>query len=278
MKNLVNFLMIFSSTFLNSQIDLDSLNAELVYSGHFVKSENKKYLLGNFQRYENKQKTEFYDVCYDSSGNLSDYIGVSLVHITIDSKGRILKQIGYDSKGNYNLWDFSPIQLNTYLKDTTIQEFYNRLGKLTERKKTITDSKGRIVDVVLFDENKQFKIKEHSTYKESENTIVIELMDSNGNLTPNNSGVAVKEIKLETLESDIIEQIKFFNTNHELIDAEHSHPMATIGSSVFNPGCYYSIVKFKRANNEIKFQYYNSLGNLICEGFMDGQINIIDNK
>ncbi len=251
-------------------MNMDSLHHAILHSETYSKSSDQKSIKKPFQKFENSEKDETYNVCLDSNGRFFDYINVAVIYKKFDSEGRIIKRIGYDLRGNYSLLDCSPIEISQYIGDSIIHDYYNSLYEQTERTISIEDSKHRIIDYISYDKN--LELVKHQSTKYNDNQIVITTKDSNGNLYPNSSGAAITEITMDLKDNTIIQEIKFYTVDHFLIDAEHSHFKKTTDLPILNPGIPYSIVKFNREKGSLLFQYFNSLGNLVCDMSEDGSI------
>lgn len=118
-KIVVVFLFFTSNSF--AQISVDSLLTNLNTSYNIIGT--REYLLKNFIQFESADKREVYDVYFDSTNQLSEYIGLSIVHYSYDTKNRVTLIEGFNSKGERRYWDFPVKTIFTYFEDTTIVLF-----------------------------------------------------------------------------------------------------------------------------------------------------------
>ncbi len=248
------YLILIASTS-EAQINLDSLRHQLETSNNWTKTKTVDYLMQNFQRFESKDNAEIYDLYIDSAGNLNEYIGLATVYKKYDQQKRITKIIGYNLKGNYSFWDFSPIQLTEYHNDTTIIDDYNSQYLLTGRKISVKDSKDRIIEEQHYDKSLKLYSRVVYDYFDLQNILLQKNYDGNGILKPNKKGVAIK-LQIFDNKKHIIEE-RFYDSQMNLIDANHDFEDDT--------PCKYSILKRKITKKLERTFYYNSKNELQCE-------------
>jgi len=241
-----------------AQINLDSIKSQIEGSNDWIKTGTIEYLTEPFQRFEKIDSTESYDFYIDSTGNLSEYLGLSGVYKQFDNQNRIIKRIGYNLKGNYYLWDYSPIEITEYHTDTTIVNHYNNQFVLSERVVTIKDSEERVIETIYFDKKLEMNIKTIKEYDDSNNELLTMTFDSNDRIKLNELGVAIKWQKFKTKNWDQIIEERFYDDKMNLVDANHN-----LSNSNFK--CIYSIVKREVKNDKEFISYFNSKGELQCE-------------
>lgn len=116
------FLMV--SSFSEAQLSMDSLLT--VVNNSYAKTGSQKYLVESFTHFESVDKRDRYDLFLDSTGNLQEYIGLSVVHYGFDERNRITLIEGFSSSGERSYWDFPPVTTFRYVSDTLVPEM-NRI-------------------------------------------------------------------------------------------------------------------------------------------------------
>ena len=254
---LLYLILIFSN--IHGQINLDSLKNQLETSSTWTKTKTVDYLMKSFQRFEKVDHKESFDIYIDSTGHLSEYIGLSAVYKQFDSQNRITKRIGYNLKGGYYLWDYSPIETTEYHNDSTILTHYNFQFILSERVITVKDSKDRIVETLNYDKNLKLYSRIVNEYNDLQNRLLIKTYDGNGKFKANENGVAIRLQKFDSIDRKFIVEERFYDANMNLIDADHS----SSNSSGFK--CEYSILRREFKNKEERISFFNSKDKLQCE-------------
>jgi hypothetical protein len=241
-----------------AQINLDSLRQNIENSTMWTKTITVDYLMQPFQRFERIDKLESFDLFIDSTGHLNECIGLTAIYKQFDNQNRLTKRIGYNLKGNYFLWDFSPIEMTEYYNDTTIVAYYNYEFILTSKEVNIKDSIGRLYEELWFDNNN--KLYSRTTYKyiDQQNELLITTFDGNDKIKYDKFGVGIRLQKFDTMKR-IVEE-RYFDSQMNLVEAEHDLPSS---SNFFN--CNFSIVKREYKDNVVLTQYYNSKNELQCE-------------
>lgn len=102
-KSLLLYLIVFASSSM-AQLNLDSLKKQIESSNEWQRTTKTDYLIEDFQQFESVDKKQIYDLCIDSTGHLSESIGLAAVLYQFDDQQRIAKRIGYNLKGEYYLW------------------------------------------------------------------------------------------------------------------------------------------------------------------------------
>jgi len=238
---------------------LDSLKINVETSSNWTKTKTVDYLMESFQRFETLDQKESLDLYIDSSGYLNEYIGLAGVYKQFDNQNRITKRIGYDLKGDYYLWDYSPIEATEYHNDSTILTRYNFQFILSERVIIIKDSKDRIVETLYYDKNLKLYSRIASEYADLQNELLIITYDGDGKLKSNANGVAIRLEILDSIDREFIVEERFYDANMNLIDADHS----SLNSFGFK--CEYSILRRELINKEERISYFNSKDKLQCE-------------
>jgi hypothetical protein len=269
MKILIVIILTLWNLNIYSQLNMDSILIE-INSKNFLKTGHKKYLSVEFQRFENTKGNEIFDVYFDSTGKIGEYIGVSLINRAFDDEGRLINQYGYDRNGNYFLWDFDPIITYNYKNNTTIKNAFNSKNELTYRSISITDSLDRVINYFEFNQYLEQLVNCETTYLDSSNLVRIKNYSAEGLLIDYRNKPSVKEIQMDS--NNNLAEIRFYDSNLKQFDGQHSHQMSKMSEAEFNPNCTYSIVKFILIDDKVVFQYFNSFGELVCEGLPDGTV------
>lgn len=240
-----------------SQMNMDSLMNHISNSKICKVVGPVKYMTRNFQRFESVDKLQLYDVCLDSTGKLSNYIDLSIVHKTFDEQGRLLKIIGYGPEGTYSFWDFSPITEFIYRNDTTIETEYNYKYKFLSKKTSITDDKKRIIEIFYEDAKSAYFDRTLNTYNDSLNTLTIASYDERNILKKDKNGVAFIYQKFDSNRKNIIEQ-QFLDARHKLIDGKHKFDH-------MQTDCIFSRIYREYEEGAWTSHYYNAAGKEVCE-------------
>ncbi|MCB9261776.1 MAG: hypothetical protein H6607_05315 [Flavobacteriales bacterium] len=257
MKRILFILFILTGFQCYSQINMDSLLNELLHSNQYQKIEPTKRLLEEFQRYESTDGQELYEVYFDSTGKLNEYLGLTVSYFLKDKKGRTIKRVGYNLKGEYYLWDLNPITEYKYLGDSTITDYFDSKSKLEYRNLTIVDSQGRIIEKSEFDNQLQLVIKIATFYNDKENEIIVKRIGRGDVLKPNKNGLSIQVKKTDSADSTFVIEEQFLDSNSELIDADHND----LGRGI---ELKYSYLKRKIQNGETIENYYNVEGVEVC--------------
>lgn len=104
-----------------SQISVDSLLQEIDVK--YTKTAERDYLMEKFSIYESADKLDRYDLFLDSSNQLQENIGLSVVHYAYDVQNRLVLIEGFNSKGERSYWDFPVVQRFTHTHDTVVSVF-----------------------------------------------------------------------------------------------------------------------------------------------------------
>ena len=252
---------LFASNISFSQIDIDSLVNNLKYSKKFQIVDSIQYLTQYFKRFESDDGKEIYDVFLDSGEKIGEYIGLSVVYKQYDSECRNIKIIGYDREGNYDYWDYEPIQITTYLKDSVIVDLYNRFNSFSSRSIKISDFKSRQVESLEFDKDLKLYLKTVFKYIDSSNELLIMTYDGLGLLQPNTEGVTTHYEKFDPGDNDFIKEERFYGSTNNLINANH---LIKLGANSFSSiGIDFSTLRRTKLNGEITVSYYDSNGKLV---------------
>jgi len=222
------------------------------------KTKTVDYLMQPFQRFERVDQLESFDLFIDSTGHLNEHIGLTAVYKQFDNQNRLTKRIGYNLKGNYYLWDYSPIEMTEYHNDTTIVAHYNYQFLLTEKKAKINDGKGRVIEELWYDKNLKLNSRTTYNYIDQQNELLITTFDGSNQIKYDKFGVGIKLQKFDTL-NRLIEQ-RYYDSQMNLVEAEHN---LSSSSNFFE--CKFSILRREYKNCEELTQYYNSKNELQCE-------------
>jgi len=258
MKYLICTFFIFISNYIICQVNVDSIKLYLLQSDNYYKVETTNITQG-FKRYSNKNDLESFDICIDSLNNLNEYINVSVIHKVFDSNGRLLKRIGYDRKGGYALYDFSPILIKSYQRDTIIEEYYNSKEEQTSKKTTILDSLKREIEVIWYKEGNMFESRTKYEYSDANNRLYIKYISENGNLNPNSYGVSILLKQFDSKNSENVIEEWFYDSKMKLVDADHNNLIPE------NNSLKYAHIKTVVEEGITYKYFYNSNGDLICE-------------
>jgi hypothetical protein len=243
-----------------AQLNIDSLRSCVENSDQWIKTEIVKYeIFTPFQRFMKIDSTETYDLHYDSSGKLSEYIGVAVINKKYDYQGRLIKIIGYSIVGSYYLWDFSPIEIHKYYGDTTEITHYSNRYEISRRFVTIKDSIDRIIEHLWLDENLQLIVRTSYSFNDSLNEVYITTYNSLNEIQLNKQGVGVKWQKFNPSKREEVIEERYYDDKMILVDANHELYKTT------DYDCRYAIVKRKYLENDVRSSYYSSKGELECE-------------
>ncbi|MFT3911933.1 MAG: hypothetical protein QM737_21085 [Ferruginibacter sp.] len=260
MKTLFIPLFILSNLATHAQLNTDSLIHELLYSGKFKHIGPVDYLMKPFQQFKTADGLERYDVCINPGNKLKEYIGLSIVYRQYDAAGRKTKIIGYNKKGEYDYWDFSPITTYTYVKDTTITEEYNHNYILTGRKSEVKDKQERIIETLYYDKDLHLYSRVVKKYNDQLHELLIKYYDGHGNNSPDDFGAAFIIQKFDPTDKESTVEEYFLNEGMKPVDADHRR-LVTNGFMFLN----YSHIKKQIENGEPHEYYYNSKEELVCE-------------
>lgn len=232
----------------------------LLYSKTYHQTGTIPYLTVSFDKFENFDNTNSYDVYFDSTKTLNEYIGLAMVYKEYDIEGRTIKRIGLNLKGGYYLWDYSPIIHTSYSGDTTIVDYFNYEYLLKDRVNTIKDSLGREVETLEYDHNLKLIIRTVKTYDDSLNELLIIYYDGNGDYKPDELGVSIRMKKFDPNNQTTYLKEYFYDSKMNLIDGDHNN-LSSSNESKLN----YSQIKRNKKEGEWLATYYNSKGKVICE-------------
>ncbi|MCH2231875.1 MAG: hypothetical protein MK105_16185 [Crocinitomicaceae bacterium] len=260
MKKYLIFILILLSSTIYSQVNIDSVMNELLFSGNFHKTDTIPYLTESFYRYRSLDETKSYDVYTDSLDKLNEYVGLSMVYREYDIEGRTTKRIGYNLKGNYYLWDYSPIIHTQYSNDTTTKDYYNYQYVLQERIITIMDSSGRVIETLRFDKNLELSSQITNVYDDSINQVLITSYDGNGKYRPDKLGVSIRLKKYNPNDPNTYLEEYFYDSKMRLIDGDHNNLSSDKGLEL-----KYSQLKRKNEEGDWITSYFNAKGEMICE-------------
>jgi hypothetical protein len=258
-KLLIPIFLLFHSVVF-SQINTDSLMNVLLHSKKFKHVGSVGYLMKHFQKFKTTDGLENYDVYMDSRKKLKEYMGLSIVYKQYDKQGRIAKRIGYSLKGKYSLWDYSPIEIMSYSKDTATTEYYNSAYILTDKITEIKDTLGRLIETLEYDKHLNPMSRTVSGYTDSLNEVLIKYYDGQGKFRINSQGVAIRRQKFDTINKKFIIEEYFYDSTMKLVDADHENLGGNNGTSL-----NYSEIKNHIESGETISSYYNSKGVLICK-------------
>lgn len=247
---------------------MDSLMNELITSNNFYRTDTISYLMEPFYRYKSIDGSQSNDIYIDSIGELSDYIGLTMVHKEYDPYERVTKRIGYNLKGNYYLWDYSPIVHWQYATDTIIKDNYNFQYVLEERIETIKDSNDREIETLKFDKDLRLSSRITKTFNDSLNEVLIKRYDSNGNYMPDKLGMSISLKRFDPDNQTSFVEEYFYDSKMKLIDGDHNNLASRDGLEL-----NYSQIKKKEEGDWVTI-YYNSEGEIVCEAAF-GELIII---
>ncbi|NOQ75502.1 MAG: hypothetical protein GQ574_26065 [Crocinitomix sp.] len=259
-KNLFIILILLSPN-LYSQVSMDSIMDVLLYSKSYRKIDTISYLMKDYVRFESIDETNSYDVYLDSTGKLSEDLGLSMVYKEFDKEGRIIKRIGLNIEGYYSLWDYSPIIHTRYWGDSTTEDHFSRDYSFDERVITIKDSHARKIEVIDYDKNLKIISHQKKVYDDLLNELIISYYDSVGNIKPNNYGVAFHYLRFDPNDYTLFLGEQFFDLEMNLVEADHGHHFP-----YHEPALGYSHIKRVKEKDQWVTKYYNLQGKLICEG------------
>ncbi len=114
-------LLLFIFQDVQSQISVDSLR--LTLDSDYTKTGERSYLMETFSIFESADKLDRYDLMLDSSNQLQEYIGLSIVHYAYDEQKRPTLIEGFNRNGERSYWDFPVVQRFTYTADTVVSAF-----------------------------------------------------------------------------------------------------------------------------------------------------------
>ena len=142
----------------NTQISVDSLLFKI--NSNYSKSGKKDYLGEKFTKFETKNKEDRYDLFLDSTNQLNNHIGLSIVHYSYDKLKRIKLIEGFDSIGFRRYWDFPIIQ--KYVEEiirVEESEIVEALRLHWERMKIVTEPSCAVPLAALLRRKTDFKGK-----------------------------------------------------------------------------------------------------------------------
>ena len=241
-----------------AQINLDSLRQNIENSNLWTKTKTVDYFMRSFQRFERVDHLESFDLFIDSAAHLNEHIRLTAVYMQFDNLNRRTKRIGYNMKGNYFLWDYSPIEIIEHHDDTTLIASYSHQFILTEKIAKITDIKGRIIEELWYDKNLKLYHKVTYNYKDHQNELLITTFDGKNQIKYDEFGVGIKLQKFDSI-NRLVEE-RYYDSYMKLVEAEHY--LSSL-SSGFN--CEFSILIREYKNSEELTKCYNSMNELQCE-------------
>lgn len=192
----------------------------------------------------------------DSSGQLSEYCGQTIIHRKFDSLGRITFRTGYMKDGRYRYFDYSPIILISYLNDTTVKDYFDENNKFRRREILIRDKLGRVLEERVINNAYQLTDKKIIKYSDSSGFVVVSFLDSLGHYKPNEHGVSVLLQKFHNDSALFLTEQHYLDSNGKPVEARHE--------SSNEPCSYYKKVNYGSPDSGNDFSYFNAKDELAC--------------
>jgi len=256
---------VFSALNLKSQINLDSLVNAIKTSSEFSIKDTVHYTFGDFTKFENNTKTKRFDICLDSAGTLCENLKVSLIRYEYDSIGRKTLTTGYNIQGNYNLWDFPPIEIISYSNDSIITDTYAHNVKLRKRTIEKLDLMGRLETEKHYNHDLAFTRGTAITFDSTNYKIISSNINATNELINDEFGVATIEIYVNNFSDNHITKQFFYDKDAKLVNGFHlsqSTYMSNLSESVPKPFAYF-VISRDETSSETSTKYYNASHQLV---------------
>ena len=212
-KITIVFLILTSNTF--AQISVDSLLTNL--NASYNKIGTRKYLQENFIQFQSTDKREMYDVYFDSTNQLSEFIGLSIVHYSYDTKNRVTLIEGFNSKGERRYWDFPVKTIFTYFEDTTIVQLDSILSRLNFG----TNNRFNVVLEEEFNINEKYNMDRYKVYtKDTLIQIKFAIWKRNKTISHDRDYISYTLKQFDSVYRNEIIAERFFDSTLNLINAK----------------------------------------------------------
>lgn len=216
MKIYIYFLLFTNCCF--SQINTDSLLQRLQRSYQQTRIQN--HLMEDFLVFEDENKRDRYDVFFDSTQQLGEYIGLSILHYQYDSLNRITLLEGFNKSGQYSYWDFPPRNEYYYFNDTITPKLNRIKNELCNC--VSPDSIGYIQTMVEYYFQEGFPDRVRTTEMSKDSLMKVFYVNKfDGSYMHNKEYVVFKFREYEKIGKKFITQERFYDVNFELINKKH---------------------------------------------------------
>ncbi len=230
-----------------AQISVDSLLTNLNTS--YNKIGTRKYLQEKFIQFESANKREIYDVYFDSTNQLSEYIGLSIVHYSYDTKNRVTLIEGFNSKGERNYWDFPDKTVFTYYLDTTLVQLDSTLSQLN----ISTNNRFNVVREEEFNNTEKFNMDRYKVYtNDSLIKIDFAIWKRNNTISHNREYISYTLKQFDSIYKNEIIAVRYFDSTLNLIDAK----------TIWEKPYAYKEISLKDGKENL-INYYNKNGELV---------------
>lgn len=180
----------------------------------------QKHLLEDFLVYEDESKRDRYDVFFDSTQELGEYIGLSILHFQFDSLMRIKLIEGFNKSGQYSYWDFPPRNVYFYSNDTITAQLNRIKNELCNC--ISPDSLGYIETIVEYYFQEGFPDRVRTTEMSKDSLMKVQYVNKlDGSYMHNKDYVVFKFREYEKIGKKIITQERFYDVQFELLDKMH---------------------------------------------------------
>lgn len=241
----------------NTQLNVDSLLRKIQID--YSVNGTKKYLSEEFKCFESKDKLERYDVYFDSTGQLQDYISLAIVHRTFDQFHRPLLIEGFNKSGGRSYWDFPVIQEFTYISDTLVYEM-NKIE--SERCSCPFQSKYRVERIEEKNLESKFNKTRFYIYSEDSLSKLTFAFCSNGKVCHRGEGVYYIYRVFDSKHRSKILEERYYDENLELIDGPHQIYKGEYWSESNSVNYSYSIRELENGDYK-KINLYSKEGILV---------------
>ena len=244
---------------LNAQISVDSLLS--ITNTSFSKTGTREYLSETFTIFKSENKKERYDIFLDSTNQLSEYIGLSIVHYSFDELNRIILIEGFSSKGVRSYWDFPVIQIFRYVSDTVVVQMNNIKNEICK-----CQSLDTLSDVVITKEKTIERIYDKVRISVSSKDSMMKLayaICSNGKVCQRGENAYYVYHEFGGKRKKKITQERYYDNELRLVNGKHDvHTTENSAYSVSTIPYAYSIRELEEGEIET-INFYNKKGKLV---------------
>jgi hypothetical protein len=223
----------------------------------------------SFTKFESENKKDRYDIFFDSTNQINEYIGLSIVHYSFDELNRIKLIEGFNSKGMRSYWDFPEIQKFRYVSDSVVTEMNQIRNEICNCINPDTLSDVVIVKEIntdpIYNKIRISIISKNSTMK------LIYSICPNGKICNRSENVSYIYRQFDTSIRFLIIHERFYDADLKLINGEHmAYESETFA---LDPNISYAYSQRELNNGRISsIKFFNKEGEMIDEISMESQV------
>ena len=243
----------------NAQISVDSLLTN-IYSS-YTETGSKNYLSETFTIFESQDRKDRYDIFLDSTNQIDENIGLSIVHYSYDKLNRIQLIEGFNKEGYRSYWDFPEKQIFRYVIDTLVPEINKIKNEICN-----CQNPEILSDVIVIKEintdTVYNKIRISIISKDSTEKLSYSIC-SNGKLCNKAENTFYIYRKFHKKNKSKIIHERFYDAGLKLVDGKHGVNTSEF-TSYFPPGTSYAYSIREIKNGEVKtINFYDKNGSLV---------------